>query len=105
MNAIVFGLTQVLQRPPDAFALRHAKRTRRWLAVLSRDEVGRLLGPMAGVYALMAGLMYGAGMRLMEGVRVRVMDVDFEQMGASKNALFSSVQGSTARGTAVIGDT
>ncbi len=78
LNAIVFGLTQVLQRPHKAYALRHAKRTRRLPAVLSRDEAGRLLGPMAGVYALMAGLMYGAGMRL--------MDVDFEQMGASKNS-------------------
>ena len=45
--------------------------------VLSRDEIRRLLGEMSGVTGLMAGLMYGTGMRLMECVRLRVKDVDF----------------------------
>ncbi|NKC13795.1 MAG: tyrosine-type recombinase/integrase [Gammaproteobacteria bacterium] len=78
MNAIVFWLTQVLQRPHEEFAFRHAKRPRRLPTVLSRDETGRLLSQMEGIYALMAGLMYGTGMRLMECVRLRVMDVDFD---------------------------
>jgi integron integrase len=41
--------------------------------------VNRLLGGLSGVYALMAGLLYGSGLRLMECVRLRVKDVDFAQ--------------------------
>ncbi|WP_052329421.1 integron integrase [Dyella ginsengisoli] len=54
-----------------------AKRPRRVPVVLSRDEVGRLLARLDGQYALMASLLYGAGMRLMECIRLRVKDVDF----------------------------
>ncbi|MFK7910626.1 MAG: integron integrase, partial [Akkermansiaceae bacterium] len=45
--------------------------------VLTEGEVVRVLGEMSGVTALMAKLMYGAGLRLMECMRLRVKDVDF----------------------------
>ncbi len=45
--------------------------------VLSRSEVERLLLAMEGTHALMARLLYGSGMRLMECIRLRVKDVDF----------------------------
>jgi integron integrase len=45
---------------------------------LSRQEVKLLLEQMDGVFGLMARLMYGTGMRLMETVRLRVQDVDFD---------------------------
>ena len=54
-----------------------AKRPQRIPAVLSRDEVTRLLTLMDGQYGLMASLLYGTGMRLMECLRLRVKDVDF----------------------------
>ena len=54
-----------------------ARRPKRLPVVLTRGEVGELLRSMDGIYELMAGLMYGTGMRLMECVRMRVMDVDF----------------------------
>ncbi|MGH8146766.1 MAG: integron integrase [Rhodanobacteraceae bacterium] len=54
-----------------------AKRPRRVPVVLSRDEVTRVLGALDGVHWLMAGLLYGSGMRLMECLRLRVKDVDF----------------------------
>lgn len=54
-----------------------AKRPRRIPVVLSRDEVMRLLSAMEGQAWLMAALLYGTGMRLMECVRLRVKDVDF----------------------------
>lgn len=54
-----------------------AKRPRRLPVVLSREEVGRLLASLDGVHWLMAGLLYGAGLRLMECLRLRVKDVDF----------------------------
>lgn len=56
-----------------------AKRPRRLPVVLNRSEVGEVLSRMQGVYGLMANLLYGTGMRLMECVRLRVKDVDFER--------------------------
>lgn len=56
-----------------------AKRPRRLPVVLSRSEVERLLGAMEGSTRLMAALLYGTGMRLMECTRLRVKDVDFER--------------------------
>jgi integron integrase len=44
---------------------------------MTRDEVQRLLSKMSGITGLMAGLMYGSGVRLMECVRLRVKDIDF----------------------------
>jgi integron integrase len=54
-----------------------AKRPRRVPAVLSREEVARLLAAMDGRPWLIASLLYGTGMRLMECLRLRVKDVDF----------------------------
>jgi integron integrase len=56
-----------------------AKRPRRVPVVLTRDEVRRLLAQLEGRDWLMAGLLYGAGLRLMECLRLRVKDVDFER--------------------------
>jgi len=55
-----------------------AKRPRYLPVVLSRREVKLLLDELDGVYGLMAGLLYGAGLRLMECIRLRVKDVDFD---------------------------
>lgn len=54
-----------------------AKRPRRLPVVLTRDEVMSVLDAMQGYNALIARLLYGTGMRLMEGLRLRVQDVDF----------------------------
>lgn len=56
-----------------------AKRPRRVPVVLSVDEVQRLLRAMDGRTALLAALLYGTGMRLLEALRLRVKDVDFPQ--------------------------
>ena len=48
-------------------------------SVLTKDEVAGLLAQMEGVTALWARLLYGTGMRLMEGMRLRVKDVDFDR--------------------------
>jgi len=45
--------------------------------VLTREEVASLLAALSGTYHLMASLLYGAGLRLMECVRLRVKDIDF----------------------------
>lgn len=57
----------------------HAKTTPRLPVVLSPSEVGRLLDQMDGTMGLFARLLYGTGMRLKEGLRLRVKDLDFER--------------------------
>lgn len=56
-----------------------AKRSRRIPVVMSADEIRRLLGMLDGQPWLMAALLYGTGMRLMECVRLRIKDVDFDR--------------------------
>jgi integron integrase len=80
LNALVFFYGQVLRKPlgeMEEFA--RAKRPRRLPEVMTRDEVQTLLSKMSGITGLMAGLMYGSGLRLMECVRLRVKDIDFAQ--------------------------
>lgn len=54
-----------------------AKRPQRVPTVLSQGEVRQLLAVMDGCAGLLASLLYGTGMRLMEGLRLRIKDVDF----------------------------
>jgi len=78
LNALVFLFDQVLEKPlGDMGAFARAKRPRKLPVVLTREEVGRLLDRLDGVHRIMAGLLYGSGMRLMECIRLRVLDVDF----------------------------
>jgi integron integrase len=46
---------------------------------MTQGEVGKVLGEMTGLHLLMAKLLYGGGLRLMECVRLRVQDLDFER--------------------------
>jgi integron integrase len=57
----------------------HAKKPKRLPSVLNREEVKLVLERMDGIYGLMARLLYGTGMRLMECCRLRVQDIDFGQ--------------------------
>lgn len=78
LSALLFLYREVLQQNlPWLENVRRAKRPKRLPVVLSRDEVMRLLDEMEGVNWLMASLLYGAGLRLMECLRLRVKDVDF----------------------------
>lgn len=56
----------------------HAKKPIRLPVVLTREEVHSLLGEMDGTTSLIASLLYGSGLRVMECLRLRVKDVDFE---------------------------
>lgn len=80
LSALLFLYREVLEIDlPWMETMVRAKRPKRVPVVLSRDEVDRLLAQLDGRYALMASLLYGAGMRLMECVRLRVKDMDFER--------------------------
>ncbi len=80
LNALLFLYRNVLQidLPVPLHALR-AKRSEHLPTVLSKDEVARVLAGMQGLHQLMAKLLYGCGLRLMECLRLRVKDIDFEQ--------------------------
>ena len=54
-----------------------AKKRKRLPVVLTREEVQALFGHLTGVPRLMAGLLYGSGLRLRECLRLRVKDIDF----------------------------
>ena len=80
LNALVFLYRDVLGL--DLGGLEHlerAKRPPRVPVVLSRDEVRRLLDVMSGTHQLMARLLYGTGLRLMELLRLRIKDLDFDR--------------------------
>lgn len=77
LSALLFLYREVLdiELPWMADVVR-AKRPRRLPTVLSEDEVARLLAQMDGRAWLVASLLYGTGMRLLEGLRLRVQDLD-----------------------------
>ena len=78
LSAILFLYREVLRiDPPWLSNVVRARRTRRVPTVLSTDEVRRLLTKMDGRPWLLASLLYGSGMRIMECLRLRVKDVDF----------------------------
>jgi len=78
LAALLFLYREVLgQELPWLDNIRRAKKPQRLPTVLTREEVAVVLAQMSGVTWLMAGLLYGAGLRLMECVRLRVQDVDF----------------------------
>jgi integron integrase len=67
----------VLQKEIDPILLSNAKRPERLPTVLSHEEALRIIGQLAGTHRLMAQILYGSGLRLMECVRLRVKDIDF----------------------------
>ncbi|GAB4480493.1 MAG: hypothetical protein Kow0088_22140 [Anaerolineales bacterium] len=63
-----------LEHPLDAL---HAKKPKRLPTILTREEVQHVLTNLSGTNLLMARLLYGCGLRLMECIRLRVKDIDF----------------------------
>src|SRR3989449_8175212 len=77
LSALLFLYRDVLGRDVGALdQLVRAKRPARLPAVLSRAEVKAVLGPLGGTPWLVASLLYGAGPRLLQCLRLRVKDVD-----------------------------
>ena len=81
LNALVFLYREALQLPfgqLEPFV--RAKRPERLPVALTKAEVRSLLGLMNGVPRIVALLMYGSGLRLLECLGLRVKDLDFERM-------------------------
>ena len=80
LSALLFLYREVLAiELPWMEAVVRAKRPQKMPTVLSRAETQKLLALMDGQSGLMAALLYGTGMRLMECVRLRVQDVGFDR--------------------------
>lgn len=78
LNALLFLYRHVLKQEfPNLDNLERAKRPRRVPTVFTREEVAAVLAQLTGMNHLMASLLYGAGLRLMECLRLRVKDLDF----------------------------
>ena len=80
LNAVVFLVREALGRSLADFSdFTRGRAVKRAPVVLSRTECQRLLGALEGTSRLMAELMYGSGVRLMELLRLRIKDVDVER--------------------------
>ena len=79
LNALVFFLQEGLHRQLEKIDFQRARPKRRMPVVLSREECERLFAALDGTARLMAELAYGAGLRLMELLRLRVQDLDLER--------------------------
>ena len=79
LSALLFLYREVLHQdlgPVDAL---RANRPKRLPTVLTKEETLRLIGCLSGTHQLMAKLIYGSGIRLMECLRLRVKDLEFER--------------------------
>jgi integron integrase len=80
LNALAFLYQEVLHEElGDVGAFLRVQRPAKVPVVLSREEVARLLGALEGTPRLMAQVLYGSGLRLMELLRLRIKDVDFDR--------------------------
>ena len=79
-NALLFLYSEVLRKKIELIeGVIRAKRPHRLPVVLTKDEVKKVIDRMSGAPRLMAILLYGAGLRLMECCRLRVKDIDFSR--------------------------
>lgn len=78
LSALLFLYQQVLQRKLGFLEnVERAKRPPKLPVVLTKVEAQTVIGQLSGSYRLMANLLYGSGLRLMECLRLRVKDIDF----------------------------
>jgi integron integrase len=80
LSALLFLYRDVLQKDIEGrIDLVRAKKPHHLPVVLTKTEVQAILRQLSGEHKLMAQLLYGSGLRIMECVRLRVKDLDFEQ--------------------------
>lgn len=82
LNALLFLYREVLEREiPALDDFARARRPARLPVVLTRAEVRAVLAQLSGVHWIMASLLYGSGLRLLECLRLRVKDLDLARHG------------------------
>ncbi len=81
LNALVFLYRKVLNDPlGEIHGIIRSKRNEKIPVVLSELEVTHLLSNLEGIHWLVACMLYGSGLRLMECIRLRVKDLDFNRL-------------------------
>jgi integron integrase len=78
LSAILFLYREVLHKEIEPVLLSSAKRPERLPTVLTHEEVLHVINHLSGAHKLMVQLLYGSGLRLMECIRLRIKDIDFE---------------------------
>jgi integron integrase len=81
LSAILFLYREVLRQPLDNVTPVRPQKPERLPTVLAKNEALRVINALSGVHQLMAKILYGSGLRLIECIRLRVKDIDFEQHG------------------------
>jgi integron integrase len=80
LNALLFLYREVLEREiPQLDDFARARRPARLPVVLTREEVRAVLALLTGAQWIMASLLYGSGLRLLECLRLRVKDLDLDR--------------------------
>lgn len=77
---MLFLFQRVLKREMGCIDAVRSTKPKRVPTVMSHDEVAGVLGELGGTYLLIAQILYGAGLRLSECLRLRTKDIDFDQM-------------------------
>lgn len=81
LNSLAFLYNRFLEKPlGDLSGFRRSNKQRKLPVVLTRVEVNKLLAQLSGTPLLIASMLYGSGLRRMEVVRLRVNDIDFDQL-------------------------
>ena len=80
LNALVFLYSQVLEQPLEGVDAVRAQRKAHVPVVLTPEEARRVIALLGGTPQLVVKLLYGSGLRLMEALRLRVKDVDFQML-------------------------
>jgi integron integrase len=78
--ALLYVFQNVLKRELGGIDALRAKRPKKIPLVLSTDEASKLIGRFSGVEKIIISILYGAGMRINECLRLRVKDIDFQRM-------------------------
>ena len=79
LNALVFLYKHVLKQPlNEKINAERAATKVKIPVVLTRDETKRIIGVMTGIHQLVVKLLYGSGLRIIECLRLRVHDIDFD---------------------------
>ncbi len=79
-NALLFLYRQVLRmEPPNIDGVERARKSKSLPVVFTKEESNSVIAHLKGEHRLIAGLLYGSGLRIMEAVRLRVKDIDFSR--------------------------
>ena len=78
LSALLFLYREVLHQDLETIQLPDAKRPERLPTVLTRAQALQVIDGLNGTHRLMAQLLYGSGLRLMECLRLRIKDIDFD---------------------------